>query len=89
MKSILKAKAIELRKEGLTYNEILARLPIAKSTLSNWLHSAGMAKFQNQRLTAKKLEAIGKGGAAKKAQRIVRTEKILARLPVANFGLWA
>ena len=78
MKSILKAKAIELRKEGLTYNEILARLPVAKSTLSDWLHSAGMAKFQNQRLTAKKLEAIGKGGAAKKAQRIAATEKIMA-----------
>jgi hypothetical protein len=78
MKSILKAKAIELRKQGLTYREIMAQIPIAKSTLSDWLHSVGLSKYQKQRLTAKKLEAIGKGGAAKRAQRITRTEKIMA-----------
>jgi hypothetical protein len=77
MKSILKAKAIELRRQGLTYREIMAQIPIAKSTLSDWLHSVGLSKHQKQRLTAKKLEAIGKGGAAKRAQRIARTEKII------------
>ncbi|MDR3549250.1 MAG: helix-turn-helix domain containing protein [Candidatus Pacebacteria bacterium] len=78
MKSILKAQAIELRKQGLTYREIMARIPIAKSTLSDWLHSVGLSKYQKQRLTAKKWEAIGKGGAAKRAQRIALTEKIAA-----------
>ncbi|MGD1003373.1 MAG: hypothetical protein ABR884_02245 [Minisyncoccia bacterium] len=77
MKSILKAEAIELRRRGLTYREIMAQIPIAKSTLSDWLHSVGLSKHQKQRLTAKKLEAIGKGGAAKRAQRIAATEKIM------------
>lgn len=74
----LKEKAIALRKEGLSYSEILAKIPVAKSTLSDWLHSVGLSKHQKQRLTAKKLEAIGKGGAAKRVQRIAATEKIMA-----------
>lgn len=77
MKSILKAQAIELRKQGLSYREIMAKIPIAKSTLSDWLHSVGLSKYQKQRLTKKKLEAVKRGGAAKRAQRIALTEKII------------
>ena len=33
-KEIEKNKAIELRKNGLSYNEILKKIPAAKSTLS-------------------------------------------------------
>lgn len=33
-KTILKEKAVELRKSGKTYSEILKEVPVAKSTLS-------------------------------------------------------
>lgn len=36
-KKILKEKALELRKEGMSYSEIKNRLNISKSTLSLWL----------------------------------------------------
>ena len=36
-KKILKEKAFELRKEGMSYSEIKNRLSISKSTLSLWL----------------------------------------------------
>lgn len=32
-----KQRAIELRRDGLSYNEILKLIPVAKSTLSVWL----------------------------------------------------
>ena len=73
----LKEKAIALRKEGNTYSEILAQVPIAKSTLSDWLHSVGLSKYQKQRLTTKRLESAKRGGAAKHQQRLERTKAIV------------
>lgn len=76
MKNDLKNTAIELRKRGLTYSEILAKIPVAKSTLSIWLRSVSLAKRQQQRLTEKKWEAIRKGGAAKKQIKLDKIAKI-------------
>ena len=39
--------------------------------------ASGLSKYQKQRLTEKKLAAIRKGAAAKRAQRIALTEKIM------------
>lgn len=72
----LKQKAIILRKQGLTYSEIRRLIPVAKSTLSDWLHSVGLAKYQKQILTEKKQLAQKRAAAAKEAQRITRTEVI-------------
>jgi len=76
MKSKLKDKAIDLRKQGLSYSEILKKIPVAKSTLSDWLHSVGLSKNQKQRITEKKLAAIKRGGEAKRRKRIEKTKKI-------------
>jgi hypothetical protein len=73
MKSILKEKAIFLRKQGHSYSEILKEVPVAKSTLSEWLHSVNLAKHQKQRLTEKKLASAKKGGEAKRQKRIDET----------------
>jgi orotate phosphoribosyltransferase-like protein len=35
MKTKLKEEAVRLRKKGLTYSEILQRLPVAKSTIDD------------------------------------------------------
>lgn len=71
-----KIKAIELRKQGLSYSEILQKLPVAKSTLAIWLHSVGLSKKQKQRLTDKKLASALRGAARKKEIRIQKTKDI-------------
>jgi len=72
----LKEKAIKLRKKGLSYSEILKRIPVAKSTLSLWLRSVGLSKKQEQRLTEKKLAAMKRGWEACRRKRVVLTKKI-------------
>lgn len=76
--SLLKTKAIDLRKEGLTYSEILKQIPVAKSTLSLWLRDVGLAKKQAQRLTERKRIAGLRGGQARKDARIKITEEIVS-----------
>jgi hypothetical protein len=77
MKSILKKKAINLRRKGYSYREIMREIPVAKSTISDWLHSVGLSKHQKQRLTEKKLVAIKRGAAARHQQRIDVTRQII------------
>lgn len=71
-----KEKAIKLRKAGYSYSEILKEVPVAKSTLSEWLYSIGLSKKQKQRLTEKKLASALRGAQRKKRQRVELTERI-------------
>ncbi|OGZ72601.1 MAG: hypothetical protein A2908_03610 [Candidatus Staskawiczbacteria bacterium RIFCSPLOWO2_01_FULL_38_12b] len=71
-----KNKAIELRRQGFSYSEILKQIPVAKSSLSLWLRSVKLAKRQTQRLTEKRLAAVIRGGARKRDQRIILTKQI-------------
>ncbi|OHA17878.1 MAG: hypothetical protein A3H57_04390 [Candidatus Taylorbacteria bacterium RIFCSPLOWO2_02_FULL_43_11] len=75
-KILQKENALTLRKQGLSYSEILQKVPVAKSTLSNWLHSVGLSKHQKQRLTDKKLLSALRGAQSKKDKRIALTKKI-------------
>jgi hypothetical protein len=73
-----KIRAIELRKKGFSYNEILRKVPVAKSTLSVWLKEIGIAKPQKQRLTLKrKLAQL-------KAQETCRQARILRETIIVN-----
>ena len=54
MKKALKERAIELRKQGLSYNEILLQIDVAKSSLSLWLRDIKLTKEQKNRLKKKK-----------------------------------
>lgn len=72
----LRNRAIELRKSGLTYSEILKQIPVAKSTLSLWLQSVGLSKKQKQRITEKRLASAMRGGKAKHLQRLALVEQI-------------
>ncbi len=56
-KSDLKEKAIELRRKGFTYSEILKVVPVAKSTISLWLREVGLSVPQKQRITEKRIAA--------------------------------
>ncbi|MCU0678642.1 MAG: hypothetical protein MUF19_03630 [Candidatus Pacebacteria bacterium] len=75
-KQDLKIKAINLRREGKTYSEILVDVPVAKSTLSLWLRETKLSKLQNQKLSAKKRSAQLRGGEAQRAKRIAKTKEI-------------
>jgi len=75
-KEIEKQKAIELRREGKTYTEILSVVPVAKSTLAIWLNSVNLSKKQKQRITQERLAGSKRGGEAKKKQRIEKQNKI-------------
>lgn len=76
METTLKEKAIALRRQGLSYSEILKSIPVAKSTLSLWLRSVGLSKKQKQRLTEKKLLSAKRGAAKKREARIDIVKKI-------------
>ncbi len=76
IKNIEKEKAIELRKKGFSYSEILKEVPVAKSTLSLWLREIGLTKRQKQRLTKKKLLAMKRGWEATRNKRIEKSKKI-------------
>ena len=78
MKEVEKKKAIELRKKGLTYSEILEQIPVAKSTLSLWLREVGLSKPQKQKITKRRLEAGLRGGAKRREMRIERTKEIVS-----------
>ncbi len=77
MKAKLKEKVIALRKSGHTYSEILKVVPVAKSTVSEWLKDIGIAKSQKQAFTEKKRIASQSGGKARKEQRIKIFNKIV------------
>lgn len=74
--SLFKNKAIALRKKGRTYSEILTVIPVAKSTLSEWLKEVGLAKPQVQRITA--LRIAGQKRAATRKREI--RQKIQAEI---------
>jgi hypothetical protein len=64
-----KEKAINLRKKGFSYGEILKIVPVAKSSLSLWLKSVGLSKPQKQRLTIKRLLAAQRGWKARRKKK--------------------
>jgi len=76
LKTKEKEKAIKLRKRGRSYSEILKEVPVAKSTLSLWLRSVGLAKRQKQRLTEKRLAALLRGAQVKRNHRLAVTKEI-------------
>ena len=75
-KIVEKNKAIELRKNGLSYTEILKQVFVSKSSLSLWLKSVQLAKGQKQRLTKKKIESALRGARRMKEIRIAHTNEI-------------
>lgn len=72
----LKVRAIELRRQGSTYSEILKVIPVAKSTLSLWFHDVGLAEYQKQRITEKRIEGQKNAAKAKRNKRIENQNKI-------------
>ena len=78
-KLIYYEKAIQLRRKGYSYNEILKEVPVAKSTLALWLHSVGLSRYIKQILSDKKRRGILKGGQARHNQRVALTKSIFEK----------
>ena len=72
-----KDRAIQLRRQGKTYSEILREISVAKSTLSLWLRSVGLATEQKQRLTKRKLEAAMRGAIARRTHRLQQVQDLV------------
>lgn len=72
-----KELALELRRKGYSYSEILEKVPVAKSTLSIWLYKVGLSKKQKQSITDKKISARLRGALKRKEQRIDITNEII------------
>ena len=72
MKTKLQAKlqAIELRKQGFSYSEIVKRISVSKSSLSVWLKNTPLSKDQMQHLLKRRMNSWKAGGAARKRMRI-------------------
>ncbi|OHA63447.1 MAG: hypothetical protein A2748_02365 [Candidatus Wildermuthbacteria bacterium RIFCSPHIGHO2_01_FULL_45_20] len=68
--TLLKNRAVCLRKQGLSYREILEQIPVAKSTLSLWLRDVGLTERQRQRLTEKKISSMLRGASTRRRQRL-------------------
>jgi hypothetical protein len=53
MKVLEKNKAIELRRQGRTFSEILKEIPVSKGSLSYWLRDIGLTPGQIARIQYK------------------------------------
>ena len=71
-------EAVHLRRQGVSYEAIRARLGIAKSTLWRWLKADGLVETQPQRLTELKRQAQRKGAATVRAQYLSRARAVKA-----------
>lgn len=58
----LKEKAIKLRTRGLSYNEILKKIPVAKSTISLWCRYVKLTPTQRKKLDDKRKNGNGIAG---------------------------
>lgn len=71
-----KQKAIALRRAGKTYSEILAEIPVAKSTLSEWFKSVQLATSQKQRITEKRIAGALRGAQARRRTRLAEISEL-------------
>lgn len=78
-KNTQREAAIQLRKSGKTYSEILKEIPVAKSTLSLWLRSVNLSKKQIQVFSEKKRIGQLNGAFARKQGRIGRQKVIFEK----------
>lgn len=75
--SLLKTKAIRLRKKGLSYNEIRKKIGVAKSTLSFWLKDIPLSPEHRKRLYTKQIQILAKGPQSQRERRLREVERII------------
>jgi transcriptional regulator with XRE-family HTH domain len=73
---ILKNKAIQLRKNGLSYGDIAKKLDISKSTASLWLHDIQLTPLQRKKLNANQAVHLNTGPHSSYERRKNQIQKI-------------
>lgn len=80
MKNAFKEKAIRLRKEGLSYNEILKQgVEASKSTLSLWLKDVPLKSVHKKRLYTKAVQNMARGAQSQKERRSREVNAIIEK----------
>lgn len=74
--SLLKKKAIKLRKKGLSYNKIKKEVDVAKSTLSLWLKSIPLKSEYRKKLYTNSVRNLARGSQSQRERRLREVEKI-------------
>lgn len=72
-----KARVIALRKQGLTYSEILARVPVAQSSVSLWCRDVQLSHKQNVRIAQVRNEGIKLGASIRHNRAIALKQSIV------------
>jgi len=75
--NLLKAKAVKLRKMGLSYGEIKNKLNVSKSTLSLWLKEVELNEEQKKKFYTKRIEILSRGPQSQKERRQREIDKII------------
>lgn len=70
-------KAVELRRKGKSYTEILSLIPVSQASLSLWLRNVTLTKRQTKLLLLKKTRGQVKGGLAKRKFREIQEKQII------------
>jgi hypothetical protein len=74
-----KARAINLRKKGLSYKEIKETIPVSKSTLSIWLKDVLLSSKHRARLYTKQIEILSRGTQSQKERRKREIDSIVEK----------
>lgn len=96
MKPKLKEKRIvqNLRKQGLSYNEILLKVPVAKGSISLWCRDIELTSAQKDRLEKKRernlqrIINLGPKAIARKRKKEIRKIKIEAKKEIHPLTLY-
>jgi len=74
---VFKTKAIKLRKEGLSYNEIRKQVKVAKSTLSLWLKDVPLTETQKKKFYTNQILNLARGAQSQKERRLREIAEIV------------
>ena len=75
--SQLKLKATELRKKGLSYDEIKKQVPVSKGSLSLWLKTVPLTTEQREHFYTKRILNLAMGASSQKERRKREIAKIV------------
>ena len=78
MKPAERCQALQLRRDGTSYQDIRRQLGVAKSTLWRWLKVEGLVETQPQRLTELRRAAQRRGAEAVRAKYVAHTQALIA-----------
>lgn len=78
-KRLEREQAIDLRKMGLSYSEIQAKVPVSQASLSLWLRAVELQPYHRQRLAERKLTGQRLAAQTVHNQRLARVASILSQ----------